>query len=147
MNRYVCIATIYQSPYQVVREILDTDEGIPTTSPYGNSSLWLDVTGNTTVQLDWIALYTLRDNVFGWFFDEPTPEQYVKFTTCRMQERFDELARRLMFNPLQYKVDLGIATAADQAALVEYKQYAIAVSEVKSQPGYPVTINWPVAPY
>ncbi|ANI62172.1 hypothetical protein PGR6_45990 [Pseudomonas sp. GR 6-02] len=64
-----------------------------------------------------------------------------------MQKRLDEAARWLMFNPLQYKVDLGVATPADEAVLLAYKQYVIAVSEVKNQPGYPSTINWPAAPF
>jgi hypothetical protein len=53
----------------------------------------------------------------------------------------------LVSNPLQYKKDLEIATPAEEAALLSYKQYFIALSEVKDQSGYPAAINWPVAPF
>ncbi|AZE40611.1 hypothetical protein C4K05_1252 [Pseudomonas chlororaphis subsp. aureofaciens] len=48
---------------------------------------------------------------------------------------------------MQYKLDLGVTTLADEALLLAYKQYYIAVSEVKNQSGYPHSVNWPAAPF
>ncbi|WP_415765402.1 tail fiber assembly protein [Pseudomonas sp. ZB1P45] len=144
MNRYVLIETAYKTTYLIVIQVLDTEEAMPTTQPDGVTGSWLDVTGDTTAQVGWKAEYFFDR---GWVFAEPTHEEYLILTSGRMQKRFDEAARWLMFNPLQYKVDLGLATPADEAVLLAYKQYVVAVSEVKNQPGYPSTINWPVAPW
>ncbi|UUQ66354.1 phage tail assembly chaperone [Pseudomonas fuscovaginae UPB0736] len=47
---------------------------------------------------------------------------------------------------LQFKSDLGIATAAEEAELIAQKQYILALRDVNKQPGFPLTVNWPVAP-
>jgi hypothetical protein len=79
-------------------------------------------------------------------FAETTIQEQQLITTGRIELRLNDATRWLMFNPLQYKSDLGIATATDEAALVAFKQYFIAVGEVKNQNTFP-TINWPVAPF
>ncbi|WP_256584953.1 tail fiber assembly protein [Pseudomonas sp. FW305-3-2-15-E-TSA2] len=53
----------------------------------------------------------------------------------------------LLLNSLNYKVETGVATPAEQALLLTHKQYCIAISDIDKQPGYPATIVWPVAPY
>lgn len=142
MNRYVLIEPVYQQVFTVIKQVLDTEDVNLPLPPEGGG-FWIDITGNTTAQVGWFA----RFMTFEWVITEPTYEDYVTLTTSRMQERFDKSAHWLTFNPLQYKVDIGVATPADEAALLAYKQYFVAVSEVKSQPGYPSTINWPVAPF
>ena len=53
----------------------------------------------------------------------------------------------LTYNPFDYKKDLGIATPDEEAALLAFKQYVIAVCDYKNQPGYPYTIIWPTVPF
>nr|WP_315446056.1 tail fiber assembly protein [uncultured Pseudomonas sp.] len=139
MNRYVLIELVYKQSYSaVVLQVVDAEEfpSVP-----GN---WMNVPQDTAVQVGWVAQFT---GAFQWVFTEPAYEDYVRLATARMQQGFDEAAQWLTFNPLQYKVDIGVATPADEAALLAYKQYVVAVSEVKNQPGYPLTINWPVVPF
>jgi hypothetical protein len=88
-----------------------------------------------------------RFQTFQWVFTEPTFDDYVHLATTRMSERFDKAIHWFTFNLLQYKKDIGTATPEDEEALLAYKQYFIAVSEVKNQLGCPSTINWPVAPF
>lgn len=146
MNRYVLVGSVYKSGYQVALQILESDEPMPTTLPDGVSDAgWYDITGDTTAHVGWKVFFNLEGD--GLLFVEPTHEEHLKMTAARMQERFDVAALWLAFNPLQYKADIGVATPADVSALLAYKQYFVAVSEVKKQSGYPSTINWPVAPF
>jgi hypothetical protein len=48
--------------------------------------------------------------------------------------------------PLQDAADLNKATEAEAAELTTWKDYRIALNRVPDQPGYPDTIDWPVAP-
>ena len=72
---------------------------------------------------------------------KPTPEQAAI-------EEYDRLRGVADFTiaPLQDAVDLDEATAQEVASLKLWKQYRVLLSRVSSQPDYPKTINWPVAP-
>jgi hypothetical protein len=48
--------------------------------------------------------------------------------------------------PLNDLVELGEATADDEAKLLEWKQYRAAVSKVQTQAGFPETVQWPEVP-
>lgn len=48
--------------------------------------------------------------------------------------------------PLQDAVELDEATSKELASLKAWKQYRVLLNRVTEQPGYPVTIDWPVAP-
>lgn len=48
--------------------------------------------------------------------------------------------------PLQDAVDVDEATESDMAALKAWKKYRLALSRVPDQAGYPLSIEWPVAP-
>jgi hypothetical protein len=145
MNRYVLVGTVYKTGYQVALQILETEDAMPTTLPDGVSDAWwYDITGYTTAHVGW-KVFDL--DAEGLLFVEPTEQEHRKMTTARMQERFDTAAQWIVFNPLQFKVDLGVATPAEVTTLALYKQYWIDVSEVRNQSGYPSTINWPVAPF
>ncbi|MDN3220328.1 MULTISPECIES: tail fiber assembly protein [Pseudomonas] len=141
MNRYVFVPTEYQNPFPRVSQIVDAEE-MPTTYPDGVMGQWIDVTGNNTVQVGWKA-----DYVGGWVFSELTHQDYLNLAVRNTNQLFSAASSWLVFNPLQYKLDLGVATPADEAALLAYKQYYVAISDVKNQSGYPQTINWPVAPF
>lgn len=48
--------------------------------------------------------------------------------------------------PLQDAHDLGESTAGEEAALLSWKRYRIALSRIEQHPGYPMTIEWPAPP-
>lgn len=49
-------------------------------------------------------------------------------------------------SPLQDAVDLGEATAAEEASLKKWKQYRVAVNRIDQQKGFPASIEWPPMP-
>lgn len=48
--------------------------------------------------------------------------------------------------PFQDAVDLGDATEAEAALLLEWKRYRVALSRIEEQPGFPLDIEWPSMP-
>lgn len=52
----------------------------------------------------------------------------------------------LRIAPLQDARDLSVATVVEEAALLSWKQYRIDLSRIEQQPGYPLTIDWPLSP-
>jgi hypothetical protein len=48
--------------------------------------------------------------------------------------------------PLQDAVDIDDATEAEIVLLKNWKKYRVALNRLPDQPGYPVTIDWPVVP-
>ncbi|AWA38155.1 tail fiber assembly protein [Pseudomonas glycinae] len=139
MNRYVL--TIYAN-YIIVLQVLDTDGPLPAIPLGEPDAAWRDVTGDTTAQPGMRMDY----GPYGVTFSAIPVSEHEWINNARMQQRFDAAERWLRFNPLQYRLDLGIASPADEAALVAYKQYVVAVSEVKNQSVFPV-LDWPVAPF
>lgn len=51
-----------------------------------------------------------------------------------------------MIAPLQDAVDIGEASEEDEAALLLWKRYRVALSKVSLQPTYPNLVLWPVPP-
>ncbi|WP_053117674.1 tail fiber assembly protein [Pseudomonas sp. P1.31] len=139
MNRYVLTIS---SSHIVVLQVLDTDGEPPAVPANEPAAAWRDVTGDTTAQPGMKMEY----GPYGVTFTALTADEKERFTKGRMQERFDQAAQWMTFNPLQYKVDLGTATPTEEVALVAYKQYYVALSEVTNQNTFP-EINWPVAPF
>lgn len=48
--------------------------------------------------------------------------------------------------PLQDAADLGMATEAESAKLVEWKRYRVLLLRVEEQKGFPKQIEWPTQP-
>ena len=48
--------------------------------------------------------------------------------------------------PLQDAVDIDDASEAEVLQLKAWKKYRVALNRLPEQPGYPATIDWPVAP-
>ncbi|MBN6775546.1 tail fiber assembly protein [Pseudomonas granadensis] len=140
MNRYALTTTVMG--YTVILQIVDVEGEAPAVLADEPNAFWRDITGNDTARPGMKISWGPNGNDYS----ETTTAEQQMITSGRMQQRFDAAARWLMFNPLQYKLDLGIATPADESALIAYKQYFIAVSEVAGQSPFP-TINWPVAPF
>lgn len=141
MNRY--ILTIAAMGYTLVLQVVDTDGDAPPVPANEPNAGWRNMTGDVTAQPG----MKMEFGPGGWIFTMTTPAEQQAILKDRMQQRFDDATRWLTFNPLQYKLDLGSATPAEEAALIAYKQYVIAISDVKNQSGSLIDINWPVAPF
>lgn len=74
----------------------------------------------------------------------PTPEQVLSAANAQRDSLLSLAMLRIA--PLQYAVTLGSATDEDTANLKLWMQYSVAVNKVSAQPGFPVTIEWPVVP-
>lgn len=78
---------------------------------------------------------------------EPPPPTSAELESAAFAQRDVLLfTAGLRIAPLQYAVDLGMATEADSANLVLWKQYSVAVNRVSDQPEFPRTISWPAPP-
>ncbi|RIJ11815.1 phage tail protein [Pseudomonas sp. 91RF] len=141
MIRYVLIETNNLIPFAKVLQFVDAEQ-MPSIPP-GASGFWVETSVDTPIQIGWKAEYTVN----GWVFSEPTYQDQVDIVANRVRFLLGAAEGWLMLNPLQYKLDMGIATPEEQASLLAYKQYYVAVCEVKTQSGYPYTVTWPVAPF
>jgi hypothetical protein len=65
-----------------------------------------------------------------------------------VQAKRDQLMQRatLRISPLQDAKDLGVATEQEEADLLSWKQYRIALNRISQQPGYPQEVAWPTEP-
>ncbi len=48
--------------------------------------------------------------------------------------------------PLQDAVDIDDADVQEEALLKLWKKYRVALNRLPDQPGYPITIEWPIQP-
>jgi len=74
----------------------------------------------------------------------PTPDELLGAANFQRDSLLAMTALRVA--PLQYAVDLKKASIDEAASLKAWKEYGVAVSRITTQPGFPATINWPVAP-
>ncbi|MGY2285612.1 tail fiber assembly protein [Pseudomonas gingeri] len=74
----------------------------------------------------------------------PTPEQILQAANARRDELLTVASLRIA--PLQYAIDLGDATDAENADMKRWKQYCVAVNRVSEQSGFPEDIDWPAPP-
>ncbi|UPG86866.1 tail fiber assembly protein [Luteibacter aegosomatis] len=82
----------------------------------------------------------------SWIFEAPpapvlSPEQILATNTATRNRLLE--AAGLAIAPLQDAVDLGVASAQDQALLTAWKQFRVAVNRIDLTQPAP---NWPVAP-
>lgn len=134
MNLYALVE------YSKVTQLRES-EVIPD-APASPTSFWVDVTGNSEILVGWSATFNEV-----WTFTPPSDEDLRNEAEQQKWQLLNFAANWLLLNSLQFKVDLGVASAADEAQLLAHKQYSIAVSDIDKQPGYPANIVWPVAPY
>ncbi|MBZ9780503.1 tail fiber assembly protein [Pseudomonas sp. REP124] len=118
----------------------------PITEEFPTDQVWVDVTALPRIDYSWNAVNT--DGV--WTFTDSNPWAQPSELAWQMrmarEQRYLKVNTTLDSTALQYKVDLGVATAADEAALLAYKQFFIDMSSVNKQPGYPLTVTWPEIP-
>lgn len=79
---------------------------------------------------------------------ETEPEKTPEEIEAQVRAQRDGLLSftTLRIAPLQDAVDLGEATAAEEAALLTWKRYRVALSRIEMQEGYPEAIDWPIPP-
>jgi hypothetical protein len=106
----------------------------------------VDVSALPKIDYSWNAVNT--DGV--WTFTDSDMWHQPSSLAVKMRNermtRFDQVNFTLASSALVQKVELGLATPAEEAALLEYKQFFIAMSNVNKQPGYPLTVTWPEVP-
>ncbi|RON54942.1 tail fiber assembly protein [Pseudomonas frederiksbergensis] len=126
----------------LVDNIYETNN--PITEEFPADQFWVEVVGDTVVDYSFKAVNT--NGV--WSFDGSPYWQSELGNQLRRERaaRLDKVINSVTAAALLAKVDLGLATAADQAYLLAYKQYCVAFSEVNKQPGFPLTIVWPERP-
>jgi hypothetical protein len=142
MKKYVFIEMSNIAAYSKA-VMIQVSEDQPVINPPGIAGGWYGFAIDTVVQVGWKATYGAN----GWEFSEPTYQDHVDQVTLFVRQRLGVAAGWLDINPVNYKVNLGVATPEEEAAWLAYQQYYIAVSDVKKQAGYPYTIDWPVAPF
>lgn len=76
---------------------------------------------------------------------EKTDEEILSEAMSRRDSQLGLASLRI--GPLQYAVELGIATETDIENLNLWKQYSIDINRVSEQPKYPHTITWPTPPF
>jgi len=94
---------------------------------------------------------------FGWVdagelsHIEPAQEIYQP---CKEEAEIVNLARRdallseaaVIMAPLQDALDLNDASDSEQNALIAWKRYRVALNRIQEQEGFPLNVEWPVAP-
>lgn len=64
----------------------------------------------------------------------------------RLTHRRDIAKARTRIAPLQDAVDLGVATEEEDAKLLAWKRYRVALNRIDQQSGYPSDVIWPERP-
>ncbi|EJN36165.1 tail fiber assembly protein [Pseudomonas sp. GM80] len=134
MNLYALVE------YNRVVQLKDGD--VSPDAPASPSSTWVDVTGNSEIRVGWKATFNVV-----WTFTPPSDEDLRNEAEQQKWQLLNTAANWLLMNSLPFKVDVGIATPEEQALLLAFKHYSIALSDIDKQSGYPINIVWPVAPY
>lgn len=75
---------------------------------------------------------------------KPTLDQLRAATLARRDSLLGMAALRMA--PLQYAVDLGDVTAAEEAAMLAWKRYCVDLNRIEQQEAFPAMIEWPVSP-
>lgn len=85
--------------------------------------------------------YTYNDGVFA----APVPPVPTAEEVLRKRDVLLVLAATRIA-PLQDAVDIGEATAEEEAALLAWKQYRVKLNRIQLQVGFPVEVQWPAEP-
>jgi hypothetical protein len=81
----------------------------------------------------------------AWHLDETA--QASATAALVLAERDSRLrAAQLRIAPLQYAVDLDMATEPEKASLLAWMRYSVNLIRVEQQLGYPLAIEWPPSP-
>lgn len=112
---------------------------------FGVDQPWYDVTDeDPPVEIGWAA--TEDGGVWSFAPYVPSYQELVTSATAERNSRLRIANDRLIIQPLQFKVDLAIATPGEEALLQLWKEYCAGVASIEAQPGYPGQIIWPTSP-
>lgn len=104
---------------------------------YHHSLVWVDITA-LPEQPD--INYRYSDGVFT--APETDAENAALIASSRLAAEMDEANRTIA--PLQYAVDVSMATDEEMARLAEWKRYCVLLSRIDT--GKAPDITWPVRP-
>ncbi|MGK0158845.1 tail fiber assembly protein [Pseudomonas mosselii] len=88
--------------------------------------------------IDWSRLVT-TEQIAAEELSAAIRSAQSQVSTCR-------LTADGVIGALQDAVALGEATSKEEAKLLEWKRYRIALIRLPDQPGYPTEIDWPAPP-
>lgn len=116
----------------------------PITDEFPSDQLWVEVTGSSSNQVDYSYSAVNTDGVWTFNSGFPWPQSPLgEQLRNEKVQRLDKVTASAESTALQFKVDLGLATAAEEAYLLAYKQFCVAFQQVNKQPDFPLTIVWP----
>lgn len=81
----------------------------------------------------------------AWVEDVAAVVEAARKEALQKRDAYLEVAT-LRIAPLQDAVDLGDATAEEEAQLLAWKRYRVALNRVQQQEGFPQDVAWPVKP-
>ena len=81
----------------------------------------------------------------AWVEDVAAAAEAARKQALQQRDAYLEVAT-LRIAPLQDAVDLGDATADEEAQLLAWKRYRVALNRVQQQEGFPQDVAWPVKP-
>lgn len=76
--------------------------------------------------------------------EPPSPQEVLAQTLVERNQRLVVAANRIA--PLQDAVDLGEIEPAEEASLLAWKRYRVALNRIEHQPGFPDRFEWPISP-
>lgn len=74
----------------------------------------------------------------------PTSEQLLTQVNAQRDSLLAIAALRIA--PLQYAVDLDMATDKEKATLLDWMHYSVRLNRIEQQEGYPEVVDWPITP-
>lgn len=81
----------------------------------------------------------------AWQLDEQAQESALALQTTA--ERDGRLGvAQLRIAPLQYAVNLDMATEEEKSALLAWMRYSVELNRIEQQSGFPLTVTWPSVP-
>lgn len=90
------------------------------------------------VYIDWSQMVTAE-------MKEAQKQEAILAAVKAEQARLRKIADDVIA-PLQDASDMGEASPEDEAALLAWKRYRIALTKINTLPGYPNDFAWPVSP-
>lgn len=145
-------------------ELVAPDEGFVWALVEGEPVQMMDRRGlvyqtETGATLEWSTLGDLPEEVTAtpfpgpyhvwrsgvWELDEAAKTSAT--AALVLAERDSRLrAAQLRIAPLQYAVNLDMATEPEKASLLAWMHYSVNLNRVEQHPGYPFTVEWPPSP-
>jgi len=114
----------------------------------GDTTVWGPPAGCTAEAVPEGASVSIGYRLVDGVFIDPSPPPVPQITATEVLAQRDALLTQaaLRIAPLQDAVDLGDATATEEAALKAWKQYRVKLMRIEQQSGFPTSVVWPDAP-